>query len=70
MRHFMGQELNLTIDINESQEELVPFMKSTSVRLVKCPSQVAKSGGVVEKKSGISSIVRYGRRTWVMVIFP
>ncbi|KAJ8310369.1 hypothetical protein KUTeg_012234 [Tegillarca granosa] len=58
MRHFMGQELNLTIDINESQEELVPFMKSTSVRLVKCPSQVAKSGGVVEKKSGISSIVR------------
>ncbi|XP_021355108.1 sodium leak channel non-selective protein-like isoform X2 [Mizuhopecten yessoensis] len=58
MRQFMGQELNLTVDIQEHQEETTPFMKSTPLKLVKHSVQGTKSGGVVEKKNGIAMIVR------------
>ena len=58
MRQFTGAELNLSVDLQENQDETTPIIKSTPLRLVKCQTQGSKCGGEVEKKSGISTIVR------------
>ena len=59
MRQFTNPEINLTVDMQESNDETTALMKSVPVRLVRSEIMSPKSGGVVEKRSGISNIVRY-----------
>jgi hypothetical protein len=41
-----------------SEHDMVPYIRKSPVKLVKHAALV-KSGGLLEKRSGISSIVRY-----------
>ncbi|KAK3094316.1 hypothetical protein FSP39_000242 [Pinctada imbricata] len=58
MRQFTNPEINLTIDIQENTDDTVVLSKPSPVKLVRIISTAPKSGGVVEKRSGISHIVR------------
>jgi len=62
IRQFVGQELNLAVDMQENPDEATLIIKSTPLRLVKHQTQGSKSGGVLEKRSGISTIVRYNHK--------
>lgn len=64
MRQFIDQEndLDLEIDSPETREESDSCQKLSPLHLVKSPAQGGtRSGGVVEKKAGVTSILRSGK---------
>lgn len=58
MRQHIEPEVRLALDIQEAENDVVPYMKKSPVRLVKIALPSVKSGGLLEKRSGITSIVR------------
>ncbi|ESP00278.1 hypothetical protein LOTGIDRAFT_225940 [Lottia gigantea] len=58
MRQFMELELNLVVDTQDSQDSEPPCIKTSNLPLVKNTTHEVRSGGVIEKKSGITGIVR------------
>jgi hypothetical protein len=59
MRQFSTPEVNLTVDIQEITEENTVVVKFCPVKLVRQDVGGSKSGGAMEKRSGITLIVRY-----------
>ncbi|XP_078311875.1 sodium leak channel NALCN-like isoform X4 [Crassostrea virginica] len=58
MRQFSTPEVNLTVDIQEISEENTTLVKISPVKLVRQEVMGSKSGGAMEKRSGITLIVR------------
>ncbi|XP_061184383.1 sodium leak channel NALCN-like isoform X4 [Saccostrea echinata] len=58
MRQFSTPEVNLTVDIQEISEESTTLVKFSPVKLVRQDVSGSKSGGAMEKRSGITLIVR------------
>ncbi|XP_062569236.1 sodium leak channel NALCN-like, partial [Saccostrea cucullata] len=58
MRQFSTPEVNLTVDIQEMNEESTTLVKFSPVKLVRQDVSGSKSGGAMEKRSGITLIVR------------
>ena len=58
MRQFSTPEVNLTVDIQEISEENTTLVKISLVKLVRQEVMGSKSGGAMEKRSGITLIVR------------
>ncbi|XP_056005775.1 sodium leak channel NALCN-like isoform X4 [Ostrea edulis] len=58
LRHFSTPEMNLTVDIQEITEENTMVVKFSPVKLVRQDVGGSKSGGAMEKRSGITLIVR------------
>ncbi|KAK3584758.1 hypothetical protein CHS0354_002278 [Potamilus streckersoni] len=58
IRQFSTPQLNLVMDTQETQEESNPYLKPSPVSLIQSPKFGVRSGGSVEKKSGIASIIR------------
>ncbi|XP_065924032.1 sodium leak channel NALCN isoform X6 [Magallana gigas] len=58
MRQFSTPEMNLTVDIQEMSEENTTLVKFSPVKLVRQDVVGSKSGGAMEKRSGITLIVR------------
>ncbi|XP_071140116.1 sodium leak channel NALCN-like isoform X2 [Mytilus edulis] len=58
MRQHIEPEVRLALDIQEHDHDVIPYVKKSPVRLVKHGSHSVKSGGLLEKRSGITSIVR------------
>ena len=58
MRQHIEPEVRITLDLHDSEHDMVPYIRKSPVKLVKHAALV-KSGGLLEKRSGISSIVRY-----------
>jgi len=58
MRQHIEPEVRLTLDLQDSEHDMVPYIRKSPVKLVKHASLV-KSGGLLEKRSGIASIVRF-----------
>lgn len=58
MRQFMGPGLNLVLDTQDTNDDIFPYLKSTSMKLVEGHLQGVKSGGMVEKKTSLAAVIR------------
>ena len=58
MRQYCTAQLNLVMDTVENNEDNQLYMKTLPVSLVKSPKHCGRSGGVVEKNSGVSAVIR------------
>lgn len=62
MRQFQTHQnsLNLVVDTQDNDHQVSSCLKAAHLHLIKSPTHETRSGGVVEKKSGIFTIVRWG----------
>ncbi|XP_046577854.1 LOW QUALITY PROTEIN: sodium leak channel non-selective protein-like [Haliotis rubra] len=60
MRQFQTNQnsLNLVVDTQDHDHQVSSCLKAAHLHLIKSPTHETRSGGVVEKKSGIFTIVR------------
>ena len=58
MRQYCTPQLNLVMDTAENNDENQLYLKTLPVSLVKSPKHGGRSGGIVEKHTGVSAVIR------------
>ena len=58
MRQYCTPQLNLVLDTAENNEENQMYLKTLPINLVKSPKHGGRSGGMVEKNTGVAAVIR------------
>lgn len=58
MRQYCTPQLNLVMDTAENTEDNQLFLKTMAISLVKAPKLGGRSGGILEKNTGVSAVIR------------
>ena len=59
MRQYCTAQLNLVLDTTENNEDNQSYMKTVPINLVKSLTHGGRSGGMVEKNTGVSAVIRF-----------
>ena len=58
MRQYCTPQLNLVLDTAENNEDGQSYMKTVPINLVKSLTHCGRSGGLVEKNTGVAAVIR------------